>query len=140
MRQFERAFVGEPVAAETGSVGLENRYTVAGVAVAVRSPAAGPGSQYTAVGVGRRRSQWAEASIRPGSLQVAVGIAAAAAVAGHTAAAQVGRCCRPLSRSWTQRTWRATWIADEAKECGCAHAGREGELHDECAQAVVVKV
>jgi hypothetical protein len=46
------------------------------------------------------QNRWVEAPIRPGSPQVA----RMTAVAGHTEAAPVGRCCRPLSTSWTQRT------------------------------------
>lgn len=106
------AAAGELAAAGTGSAAPDSPCIAAAlpavVAAAVQMLAAVPESQCTAAAMEPLQSRWVEAPIRPGSPLAAGHTVAAAVVAGHTAAGQVGRCCRPLSMSWTRRTWRAS--------------------------------
>jgi hypothetical protein len=96
----------ELVVAGTGSAALDSPCTVAaGVAVVAQNLGAGPESQYIVVALDLLQSLLAEARVRPESPRVAHTAAAVAVAAGHTGAVQVGRCCRPLSMSWTRRTW-----------------------------------
>jgi hypothetical protein len=102
------AAVAALAVAGTGSAAPDSQCTVAAEAVAVaQNLEAGPESQYIAVALDLLQSLWAEGRVRPGSRRVAHMAAAVVVVvaAGHIGAVQVGRCCRPLSMSWTQRTW-----------------------------------
>jgi hypothetical protein len=126
-RPFGRAFAAESAAGIAGSAAPDSPCTaVAEVAAAVQSPAVVPESQYTAVALVLLQSLWAEAPFRLESLQVA-GMTAVAA--GHTEVAPVGHYYRPLSTSWTQRTWWASCRGSIRGVDVCA-CGKRLEIQD----------
>jgi hypothetical protein len=110
--QSGTAAVAELVVAGIGSAGPDSPYTaIAGVAegaAAAQKLAAGPDSQCIVVALALHRSLLAGAPVHPENHRAGhTAAAAVVVVAGQTEAGQVGRCCRPLSMSWTRRTWWA---------------------------------